>query len=57
MFGTPLLELVFHAARVHRMYNDPQMVRAGLSRQAPCLQTVFTGAVNWPVPLTSASRV
>lgn len=29
VFSTPLLELVFHAARVHRMYNDPQMVRAG----------------------------
>ena len=35
MFSTPLLELVFHAARVHRMYNDPQMVRAGLSQRAP----------------------
>ncbi len=28
MFSTPLLELVFHAASVHRMYNDPQMVRS-----------------------------
>ncbi len=27
VFSTPLLELVFHAASVHRMYNDPQMVR------------------------------
>ena len=46
MFSTPLLELVFHAARVHRMYNDPQMVRASLSQQAPRLQPVFPGAVN-----------
>ncbi|KAK9827370.1 hypothetical protein WJX81_002511 [Elliptochloris bilobata] len=27
VFNTPLLELVFHAATVHRMYNDPQMVQ------------------------------
>ena len=56
MFSTPLLELVFHAARVHRMYNDPQMVRASLSQQAPRLQPVFPGAVNRPVPLTSPPR-
>lgn len=26
VFNTPLLELVYHAASVHRMYNDPSMV-------------------------------
>ena len=26
VFATPLLELVYHAATVHRMYNDPSMV-------------------------------
>ena len=26
VFNTSLLELVFHAASVHRMYNDPRMV-------------------------------
>ncbi|GAB4824223.1 hypothetical protein N2152v2_011269 [Parachlorella kessleri] len=27
VFATPLLELVYHAATVHRMYNDPSMVQ------------------------------
>ena len=27
VYQTPLLDLVFKAASVHRMYNDPQMVR------------------------------
>ena len=27
VYNTPLLDLVFSAARVHRMYNDPSMVR------------------------------
>lgn len=27
VYNTPLLDLVFHAAKVHRMYNDPQMVQ------------------------------
>ena len=57
MFSTPLLDLVFHAARVHRMYNDPQMVRARLSQQAPHLQLVSTGAANWPKLPTSPFRV
>ena len=26
VYDTPLLELVFRAATVHRMYNDPRMV-------------------------------
>jgi len=26
VFETPLLDLLHHAAVVHRMYNDPQMV-------------------------------
>lgn len=26
MYNSPLLELVFRAASVHRMYNDPRMV-------------------------------
>ncbi|GFH29333.1 biotin synthetase [Haematococcus lacustris] len=25
VYETPLLELVFQASRVHRMYNNPQM--------------------------------
>ncbi len=33
VYNTPLLDLVFRAASVHRMYNDPQMVRA----RAHCL--------------------
>jgi biotin synthase len=32
VYGTPLLELVFHAAGVHRMYNDPAMVRGARGR-------------------------
>jgi hypothetical protein len=31
VYNTPLMELVYHAATVHRMYNDPSMVR----RQKP----------------------
>ncbi len=27
VYNTPLLDLVYKAASVHRMYNDPQMVR------------------------------
>mmetsp|Transcript_34794 Transcript_34794/g.88137 ORF Transcript_34794/g.88137 Transcript_34794/m.88137 type:complete len:442 (-) Transcript_34794:417-1742(-) len=27
VYETPLLDLVYHAAKVHRMYNDPQMVQ------------------------------
>lgn len=27
MYNTPFLELVFRAATVHRMHNDPQMVQ------------------------------
>ncbi|KXZ52173.1 hypothetical protein GPECTOR_10g802 [Gonium pectorale] len=27
VYNTPLLDLVFHAASVHRMYNDPSMVQ------------------------------
>jgi biotin synthase len=27
VYNTPLMELVYHAATVHRMYNDPAMVR------------------------------
>ena len=41
VFSTPLLELVFHAASVHRMYNDPQMVRPPPlppHRPVPCVQ-------------------
>lgn len=30
VYNTPLLDLVYKAASVHRMYNDPQMVRASL---------------------------
>lgn len=26
VYETPLLDLVYRAATVHRMYNDPQMV-------------------------------
>jgi hypothetical protein len=29
IYNTPLLDLVFKAASVHRMYNDPQMVGTG----------------------------
>lgn len=32
VYNTPLLELVYQAASVHRMYNDPAMVRAGTGR-------------------------
>lgn len=27
VYNTPMLELVYNAATVHRMYNDPSMVR------------------------------
>jgi hypothetical protein len=29
IYNTPLLDLVYKAASVHRMYNDPQMVGGG----------------------------
>ena len=44
MFSTPLLELVFHAASVHRMYNDPQMVRPApppLHLRLACVPPLF----------------
>ena len=28
VYDTPLMELVFKAATVHRMYHDPRMARA-----------------------------
>ena len=53
VFSTPLLELVFHAARVHRMYNDPQMVRAASSQRVSCRDTLpFEAVHTWPEPLT-----
>jgi biotin synthase len=30
VYNQPLLDLVFKAASVHRMYNDPSMVRQQL---------------------------
>ena len=33
VFDAPLLELVFAAARVHRMYHDPRQVRVGRRRE------------------------
>ena len=27
VYNTPMMELVYQAANVHRMYNDPSMVR------------------------------
>ena len=31
IYKTPLLDLIYKAATVHRMYNDPQMVRGRLT--------------------------
>ena len=38
MYDTPLLELVFRAATVHRMHNDPRMVSRAASS---------TGNLQW----------
>jgi hypothetical protein len=32
VYDAPLLELVFAAARVHRMYHDPRQARRARSR-------------------------
>ena len=32
MYNTPLLDLVYSAATVHRMHNDPSMVGGGDGR-------------------------
>ena len=40
VYDTPLLELVFNAATVHRMYNDPRMVSP--SRSCLCSQSELT---------------
>jgi biotin synthase len=34
VYNTPLLDLVYHAASVHRMYNDPSMVGSAGGRSA-----------------------
>lgn len=50
VYNSPLLELVFRAATVHRMYNDPRMVSPTLlaSRSAflfSCTPNGSTGAI------------
>lgn len=35
VYNTPMLELVYNAATVHRMYNDPSMVRGGQGCEVP----------------------
>lgn len=37
VYHTPLLDLVFRAATVHRMYNDPQMVSTTTIMLLSCL--------------------
>lgn len=53
VYNTPLLDLVFHAAKVHRMYNDPQMVGFGLggcSLEAYTIgDTSFSFSSEWSV--------
>ena len=39
VYNTPLLDLVYRAASVHRMYNDPQMVSCHVWQL--CLFTVL----------------
>ena len=48
MYNSPLLELVFRAATVHRMYNDPRMVSPTLlaSRSAFLFSCTPIG-LNW----------
>ena len=50
VYNTPLLDLVYNAATVHRMYNDPAMVRLPVHRRhghrrrtPPC-----TLSAGWP---------
>lgn len=44
VYETPLLDLVFHAASVHRMYNDPSMVRSLSAHTQPCWLLCWSGA-------------
>ena len=53
VYDAPLLELVFAAARVHRMYHDPRQARAPPqrreSRQAPRRRLACSAGVRaWP---------
>ncbi len=47
VYNTPLLDLVYHAASVHRMYNDPQMVRSGRQSCQPCMGMCTASAALW----------
>ncbi len=46
VYNTPMLELIYNAASVHRMYNDPSMVRAELpscprlAASSPCISLI-----------------
>ena len=53
VFETPLLDLVHHAAVVHRMYNDPQMVGDDKSGLAQISSVSCFGA---PEPCTEAGQ-
>ena len=46
VFNTPLLDLLHDAARVHRMYNDPQMVSAGDFQQRVARTTVLHDQIS-----------
>lgn len=48
VYDTPLLELVYKAATVHRMYNDPHMVR---NQPAVVRQTVLTITIQRSRPV------
>ena len=47
VYNIPLLDLVYKAASVHRMYNDPQMVRKDADKDVcPCSMMALTQKVK-----------
>jgi hypothetical protein len=51
VYSTPLMDLVYSAATVHRMYNDPTMVR---TRPAFCAWGGVSKHVGWRHPRLAA---
>jgi hypothetical protein len=55
VFETPLLDLVYKAATVHRMYNDPSMVSIDTARRldnASAGMVTPGGTVEQGIPAT-----
>ena len=48
VYNTPLLDLVYTAASVHRMYNDPQMVSNAAANLDPTFHNCRQKLI-WPM--------